>query len=79
MTLAVMANVALKATDQGKEYMIEHGFTEAVSQVIQEYELNDKMLKQCLDTLTNMVKNRKTIDMIAEHGAIDSLLRIITV
>jgi len=37
------------------------------------------MLKQCLDTLTNMIKNRKTIDMIAERGAIDSLLRIITV
>jgi len=79
MTLAVLGNIALKASDQGKEYMIQHGFTEAVSKVIQEYELNEKMLKQCLDTLTNMIKNRKTIDMIAERGAIDSLLRIITV
>jgi hypothetical protein len=55
MTLKVMGNVALRASQQAKEAMIKHGFTEAVSTVIQEYELNDKMLKECLHTLDNMV------------------------
>ena len=57
--------------------MIKNGFTEAIKSVINEYELNDKMLTQCLDTLTNMIKKKKTIALIGERGAIDSLLRII--
>ena len=47
--------------------------------MLREYELHEKIVCICVETLGNIVKNKKLAIQVANRGAIESLLRVITV
>jgi len=78
-TLAVLKQVALKNIPKKQAGMIQQGITETINKVLREYELNEKIVCLCVETLGNIVKNKKLAIQVANRGAIESLLRVITV
>ena len=47
--------------------------------VIRNHELNDDMVKQAIQTLGSMVKTKEAAALVAEKGAVECLMRVLTV